>query len=53
MRRTFSTRRLSRDDVQRRLMGWLGHAAQADTLPLVSRLASGWKLRRNQFVSFR
>ena len=53
MRRAFSRRRLSREDVQRRLMGWLGHASQADSLSLIARLASGWVFRRGRFQSFR
>jgi len=53
MRRAFSRRRLSREDVQQRLMGWLGHAAQADSLSLIARLASGWVFRRGRFHSFR
>jgi retron-type reverse transcriptase len=53
MRRAFRRGRLSRDDVQRHLMGWLGHAAQADSFPLVARLASGWLFRDGRFHSFR
>jgi hypothetical protein len=53
MRRAFRGRLLSRDDVHQRLMGWLGHAAQADSLPLVGRLASGWIFLRGRFRRFR
>jgi hypothetical protein len=53
MRRGFRKRRLTRDDVQRRLMGWLGHAYQADSGPLIARLAKGWVVQRGRFKAFR
>ncbi len=53
MRRAFSGRRMSREEVQRRLMGWLGHAAQADSLSLIARLAKRWVFRRGRFQWFR
>ncbi|HTU23243.1 MAG TPA: reverse transcriptase domain-containing protein [Gemmataceae bacterium] len=52
MRRAFRSRQLSQDDVQRRLMGWLGHAAQADSLPLIAKLASGWVFVHGHFRRF-
>jgi hypothetical protein len=53
VRRALARRRLSRDEVQRRLMGWLGHAARADFLPLISQMATQWVFRRGRFHSFR
>jgi hypothetical protein len=52
-RRGFDRGRLSPSDIGRRLMGWLGHAGQADSAPLQSRLARNWVFRRGQFVRFR
>jgi hypothetical protein len=53
MRRAFQKNQLSPNDVQRRLMGWLGHAAQADSFSLVVRLASGWVFKKGRFKSFK
>jgi retron-type reverse transcriptase len=53
MRRAYRRRVLSREGVQQRLMGWLGHAAQADASRLVARLASGWVFSRGRFRAFR
>lgn len=53
MRRALRERRAGPDEVHRRLMGWLGHAAQADAWPLVARLAAGWVFRAGRFVAFR
>ena len=40
MRRAFDRGRLTHEDVGRRLSGWGGHAAQADSRPLLARLTS-------------
>lgn len=53
MRRAFQDRRLSQEDVHQRLMGWLGHAAQADSLSLVAKFAAGWVIHRGRFRAFR
>jgi len=42
------SRSLSREDVHRRFMGWLGHAGQR-RLGVGGRLARGWEFRGGQF----
>jgi hypothetical protein len=51
-RRAFHAGHLTGADVHRRLMGWLGHAGQADTTALLARLSRGWVFRQGQFVRF-
>jgi hypothetical protein len=51
-RRAFRAGHLTRADVQRRLMGWVGHAGQADTLALLAKLSREWVFRDGQFVRF-
>jgi retron-type reverse transcriptase len=52
LRQEFTQRRLSREEVHQRLAGWLGHAIQADSLPLLARLARGWEFCHGRFWRF-
>ncbi|MBY0459684.1 MAG: hypothetical protein K2V38_20385, partial [Gemmataceae bacterium] len=52
-RSDFARGRLTRAAVQRRLMGWLGHASQADSAPLLARVSRSWHFRRGRFQAFR
>jgi hypothetical protein len=52
MWRALRERRLTSTGVQKRLMGWFGHAAQADCFPLVARLVQGLVFREGQFQAF-
>jgi hypothetical protein len=52
-RRAFRAGHLGCVDIQRRLMGWLGHAGQADSAPLLARLSREWVFRTGQFIGFR
>jgi len=42
MRKEFAESWLTLDKIRQRVAGWLGHAAQADSLPLFARLAKKW-----------
>lgn len=53
MRRAHASSRLATPAVERRLAGWLGHAAQADSRRLVGKLAAGWLVRKGRWVGFR
>ena len=53
MRQVLSHPQASREEMQQRLMGWLGHAFQADSRPLIARLAAQWLFRGGRFQAFR
>jgi RNA-directed DNA polymerase len=42
MRKAYDAGLLTLDEIRQRVAGWLGHAAQADSLPLFSRLYRKW-----------
>ncbi len=53
LRKAFGRRLLGGADVRQRLMSWLGHATQGDSLGLIGRLATNWRFRAGQFHGFR
>jgi RNA-directed DNA polymerase len=53
MKRAFATGRMSADKIHQRLMSWLGHAGQADSLPLIRKLAEDWVFVDGKFHHFR
>lgn len=53
LRRAWQQGRLGGADIQQRLMSWLGHASQGDTLGLIVRLSEKWEFRDGRFARFR
>jgi len=53
MKRAFAAGRIPADKVHQRIMSWLGHAGQADSLPLVRKLADDWVFIDGRFHHFR
>ena len=46
LKKMYSDRLLNMESISQRLMGWLGHARQADSAGLVRRLSRSWVFRR-------
>jgi len=53
IKRSFVNGDISREAVHGRLMSWMGHAGQADSLPLLRKLAADWVFIEGKFDHFR
>jgi len=53
MKRALTTSRITAEKVHQRLMSWLGHAGQGDSLPLIRKLAEDWVFVDGRFHHFR
>jgi RNA-directed DNA polymerase len=53
MKRALAAGKITAADVHQRIMSWCGHALQADSLPLLSKLAQDWFFVDGRFQGFR
>ena len=53
MKRDFAAGRISADTIHQRIMSWLGHAGQADSLPLIRKLTEDVVFVDGKFHHFR
>ena len=53
MKRAFAQGRITSEVIHQRLMSWIGHAGQSDSLPLVQKLSEDWVWIDGRFSHFR